>query len=89
MGLDTRLDGSELNIDVMMISRIDLVQNTIRTMSLPRDFYVEIPGIGSDFDKWPDLLGISRDLVITNIPVDVQLEIMAAVSELSAADVYW
>lgn len=49
IGLDTRPDGQELNTDVMMVSRVDLANNTVRTMSFPRDLYVEIPGVG--FDK--------------------------------------
>lgn len=49
MGMDTRPDEQELNTDVMMVSRVNLVENTVRTMSFPRDLYVEIPGIG--FDK--------------------------------------
>ena len=48
LGLDTRPDGKELNTDVMMVSRVDLTQNTVRTMSFPRDLYVEIPGVGAD-----------------------------------------
>lgn len=46
LGLDTRPDESELNTDVMMVSRVDLNQKTVRTMSIPRDLYVEIPGYG-------------------------------------------
>lgn len=49
LGMDTRPDDQELNTDVMMVSRVNLVENTVRTMSFPRDLYVEIPGIG--FDK--------------------------------------
>lgn len=48
LGLDTRPDDAELNTDVMMVSRVNLVENTVRTMSFPRDLYVEIPGIGAD-----------------------------------------
>lgn len=46
LGLDTRPDGQELNTDVMMVSRVDLANGTVRTMSFPRDLYVEIPGVG-------------------------------------------
>jgi polyisoprenyl-teichoic acid--peptidoglycan teichoic acid transferase len=49
LGMDTRPDDQELNTDVMMVSRVNLIDNTVRTMSFPRDLYVEIPGIG--FDK--------------------------------------
>lgn len=48
LGLDTRPDDQELNTDVMMVSRVNLVDNTVRTMSFPRDLYVEIPGIGAN-----------------------------------------
>ena len=48
MGFDTRPDEQELNTDVLMVSRVNLVENTVRTMSFPRDLYVEIPGIGAD-----------------------------------------
>lgn len=48
LGLDTRPDDAELNTDVMMVSRVNLTDNTVRTMSFPRDLYVEIPGIGTD-----------------------------------------
>lgn len=46
LGMDTRPDESELNTDVMMVSRVDLRANTVRSMSIPRDLYVEIPGVG-------------------------------------------
>lgn len=46
LGMDTRPDESELNTDVMMVSRVDLGANTVRSMSIPRDLYVEIPGAG-------------------------------------------
>lgn len=48
LGMDTRPDDEELNTDVMMVSRVDTVNNTVRTMSFPRDLYVEVPGIGAD-----------------------------------------
>ena len=32
----------------LMVSRVNLVDNTVRTMSFPRDLYVEIPGVGAD-----------------------------------------
>lgn len=46
LGMDTRPDEQELNTDVIMVSRVNLVENTVRTMSIPRDLYVEIPGFG-------------------------------------------
>ena len=46
LGMDTRPNEEELNTDVMMVSRVNLNNNTVRTVSLPRDLYVEIPGVG-------------------------------------------
>lgn len=48
-GLDTRTVEEPENTDVMMVSRVNVVAGTVRTMSFPRDLLVEIPGIG--FDK--------------------------------------
>lgn len=48
-GLDTRSVEEPENTDVMMVSRVNLAAGTVRTMSFPRDLYLEIPGIG--FDK--------------------------------------
>lgn len=48
LGMDTRPDDQELNTDVMMVSRVNTINNTVHTMSFPRDLYVEIPGIGAD-----------------------------------------
>jgi LCP family protein required for cell wall assembly len=31
-----------------MIARVDLVERTVRAVSIPRDLYVEIPGVGYD-----------------------------------------
>lgn len=45
-GLDTRTVEEEENTDVLMVSRVDLAQGTVRTMSFPRDLYLEIPGVG-------------------------------------------
>lgn len=48
LGMDTRPDDQELNTDVMMVSRVNTIENTVHTMSFPRDLYVEVPGIGAD-----------------------------------------
>jgi polyisoprenyl-teichoic acid--peptidoglycan teichoic acid transferase len=48
-GLDTRTLDQPENTDVLMVSRVDLTSGTVRTMSFPRDLYLEIPGVG--FDK--------------------------------------
>ncbi|MGI8475216.1 MAG: LCP family protein [Thermomicrobiales bacterium] len=47
-GLDTRQPDQPENSDVLMIARVDLAQKTVRAVSIPRDLYVQIPGIGYD-----------------------------------------
>jgi LCP family protein required for cell wall assembly len=47
-GLDTRTVEEPENTDVMMVSRVNLVAGTVRTMSFPRDLLVEITGVGYD-----------------------------------------
>lgn len=45
-GMDTRgVDDAE-NTDVIMLSRVDLANHRIRTVSIPRDLLCEIPGYG-------------------------------------------
>ncbi|HWV23650.1 MAG TPA: LCP family protein [Thermomicrobiales bacterium] len=47
-GLDTRVVEEPENTDVMMVSRVDVANGTVRSMSFPRDLYLEIPGVGLD-----------------------------------------
>jgi LCP family protein required for cell wall assembly len=47
-GLDSRQPGEPENSDVVMISRVDVGNQTVRAVSVPRDLYVEIPGFGYD-----------------------------------------
>lgn len=46
LGLDRHTGGGSQRSDVIMISRVDLNEHTVRTLSIPRDLYVEIPGYG-------------------------------------------
>lgn len=46
LGVDRREDGGDQNADVIMVVRLDLLQNIIRGVSIPRDLLVEIPGVG-------------------------------------------
>jgi LCP family protein required for cell wall assembly len=48
LGLDTREENADQRSDIIMVSRVDLSANSIRTLSIPRDLYVEIPGYGWD-----------------------------------------
>lgn len=47
-GLDTRNPDEPENTDVMMLTRVTVSTGTIRTVSIPRDLYVAIPGYGYD-----------------------------------------
>lgn len=47
-GMDTRTVEEDENTDVLMVSRVDLANGIVRTMSFPRDLYLEIPGFGLD-----------------------------------------
>jgi LCP family protein required for cell wall assembly len=47
-GLDTRTPDEPENTDVLMIARVDLINRTVRAVSIPRDLYVLIPGVGYD-----------------------------------------
>ncbi len=47
-GLDSRQVGEPENSDVLMVVRVDVVNRTVRVVSIPRDFWVTIPGFGED-----------------------------------------
>jgi LCP family protein required for cell wall assembly len=47
-GLDTREADQPENTDVLMVARVDLLNNTVRCISIPRDLWVTIPGYGED-----------------------------------------
>ncbi|HEV2067246.1 MAG TPA: LCP family protein [Thermomicrobiales bacterium] len=47
-GLDTRTPEGPQNTDVLLIARVDLEAGTVRALSIPRDLYVIIPGVGRD-----------------------------------------
>jgi polyisoprenyl-teichoic acid--peptidoglycan teichoic acid transferase len=47
-GMDTRTVEEDENTDVLMVSRVDLANGIVRTISFPRDLYLEIPGFGLD-----------------------------------------
>lgn len=46
LGIDTREDTIDQRSDVIMVSRVHVEAATVRTLSIPRDLYVEIPGHG-------------------------------------------
>ena len=47
LGIDTREDNTDQRSDAIMVSRINIESATVRTLSIPRDLYVEIPGHGA------------------------------------------
>ncbi|HYJ13031.1 MAG TPA: LCP family protein, partial [Thermomicrobiales bacterium] len=48
LGLDWLDEAPSQRSDIIMLARVDPVANTVRTLSIPRDLYVEIPGHGWD-----------------------------------------
>lgn len=48
LGTDKRTAADPEHSDVMMVSRVNMATGTVRTLSIPRDLYVEIPGVGWD-----------------------------------------
>lgn len=46
LGVDTREDESDQNADVIMIARVDFNDYSVRSVSIPRDLEVEVPGHG-------------------------------------------
>lgn len=47
-GLDYRNEWEPENTDVLMVARVDLIENTVRAFSIPRDLWVNIPGYGEE-----------------------------------------
>lgn len=45
-GLDTRGTQQDENTDVMMLTRVEPLNGRVRSISIPRDLYAEIPGFG-------------------------------------------
>lgn len=48
LGVDKRPNGGDQNADVIIIAHIDLIDQKVSAVSIPRDLLVEIPGIGPD-----------------------------------------
>lgn len=84
LGLDTRPTGEELNTDVMMMSRVNLTEKSVRTVSIPRDLYVEIPGVGfnkinaafkssaaNGFEDWMAGMNAVRNTVEHNFGISI------------------
>jgi LCP family protein required for cell wall assembly len=47
-GLDTRTSNEPENTDVLMVARVDLLEYSVRAISIPRDLWVTIPGYGDE-----------------------------------------
>jgi LCP family protein required for cell wall assembly len=48
LGVDKRPGGGDQNADVIIIARVDLIEQKVAAVSIPRDLLVNIPGIGQD-----------------------------------------
>ena len=85
MGLDTREENADQRSDVMMLSRVDEAAGAVRTLSIPRDLWVEIPGHGShkinaayqigltdstDLD-WEDAAALTVDTIAHNFGIEI------------------
>src|SRR5690606_26253775 len=84
LGLDTREENADQRSDIIMVSRVDPVANSVRTLSIPRDLYVEIPGYGwekinaayqrglasSDLD-WEAAAQLTADTIAHNLGVTI------------------
>jgi len=82
-GLDTRSSTEPENTDVLMIARIDFDQQTVHSISIPRDLFVEIPNVGYDkitraYDygskanggKFKSGAQLTRDTIETNFGIE-------------------
>ncbi len=84
LGLDTREENADQRSDIIMVSRVDPAANTVRTLSIPRDLYVEVPGYGwdkinaayqrglalSDLD-WEQAAQLTADTIAHNLGVSI------------------
>lgn len=61
LGVDTRGDGGDQNADVIILARLDLETEELRSVSIPRDLLVEIPGYGPGKINGAYGLGIDED----------------------------
>lgn len=48
VGIDRRPEGGDQNADTIILARLNLKTRELRTVSIPRDLYVNIPGVGMD-----------------------------------------
>ncbi len=48
IGVDRRPDGGDQNADVILLAHIDLIDQRVAVVSIPRDLWVQIPGVGQD-----------------------------------------
>jgi LCP family protein required for cell wall assembly len=78
LGLDTREENTDQRSDIIMLSRVDLSANTVRTLSIPRDLYVEIPGYGNDKINAAYEIGLTRsDDLDWQVAADLTVETIA------------
>jgi LCP family protein required for cell wall assembly len=47
-GIDRRPEGGDQNTDVIILAHVDLINQRVAAISIPRDLWVDIPGVGQD-----------------------------------------
>lgn len=47
-GIDRRPEGGDQNTDVIILAHVDLINKRVSAISIPRDLWVDIPGVGQD-----------------------------------------
>ena len=47
-GIDRRPNGGDQNTDVIILVHVDLINRRVAAISIPRDLWVDIPGVGQD-----------------------------------------
>ena len=61
LGVDRRAGGGDQNADVIIIARLDLREQTVQAVGLPRDLLVDIPGHGPGKINGAYNLGVAAD----------------------------
>jgi LCP family protein required for cell wall assembly len=61
LGVDTRSENDDQNADVIILARLDLQNNALYSVSIPRDLQVEIPGHGPGKINGAYQVGLDRD----------------------------
>ncbi len=78
LGLDTREENTDQRSDTIMLARVDMGAGTVRTLSIPRDLYVEIPGYRNDKVNAAYQIGLTlSDILDWEVAAGVAVETIA------------